>query len=163
MNACYPAVIDINPVVEGDITRARNKAGNKTGEMLGAYGVTFPDIPGCYAAGDTIEAAMRNASEALALHLEVMQEEGLPLPQSSRPETILADPSIKLAAIAMIDAPTPNKSVRVNISMASDLLERIDAVTSNRSAFLAEGARYLLERGGGVQPTTRRASKGRKN
>ena len=151
MNACYPAVIDINPVVEGGITRARNKAGNKTGEMLVGYCVTIPDLPVCYAAGDTIEEAMRNSSAALALHLEVMQEEGLPMPQSSRPETILADPSIRLAAIAMIDAPTPNKSVRVNISMASDLLDRIDAVTSNRSAFLAEGARYLLERGGGVK------------
>ena len=158
MNACYPAVIDINPAVEGKITKAKRKAG----EVFGSYGVTFPDIPGCYAAGDTIEEAMRNASEALALHLEVMQEEGLPLPKSSRPETILADPSLKLAAIAMIDAPTPNKSVRVNISMASDLLDRIDAMTSNRSAFLAEGARYLLERGGGVQPTRQRAAKGRK-
>jgi predicted RNase H-like HicB family nuclease len=147
MGACYPAVIDINPVGDGDIAKARKKSRVRSGEMFGSYGVTFPDIPGCYAVGDTIEEAMRHASEALALHLEVMQEEGLPLPKSSRPEAILADPSLKLAAIAMIDAPTPSKSVRVNISMASDLLEQIDAVTSNRSAFLAEGARYLLERG----------------
>ena len=31
----------------------------------GAYGVTFPDLPGIVAMGKTIDEAMRNAEEAL--------------------------------------------------------------------------------------------------
>jgi len=39
-------------------------------EPNAAYWVDAPDIPGCVASGDTIEAAKKNFSEALALHLE---------------------------------------------------------------------------------------------
>jgi len=35
-----------------------------------AYGVTVPDLPGCFSAGDTIEEAMANAEEAILCHLE---------------------------------------------------------------------------------------------
>lgn len=35
-----------------------------------AYWVDAPDIPGCVADGDTIEAAKDNFRKALALHLE---------------------------------------------------------------------------------------------
>jgi predicted RNase H-like HicB family nuclease len=32
-----------------------------------AIGVWFPDLPGCFSAGDDIDDALRNAQEALAL------------------------------------------------------------------------------------------------
>ena len=32
-----------------------------------AYGIVFPDVPGCFSAGDTFEQAVRNAAEALRL------------------------------------------------------------------------------------------------
>jgi predicted RNase H-like HicB family nuclease len=32
-----------------------------------AVGVWFPDLPGCFSAGDTVEEAMLNAREAIAL------------------------------------------------------------------------------------------------
>ena len=35
-----------------------------------AYGVQFPDVPGCFSAADELEDLIANASEALALHLE---------------------------------------------------------------------------------------------
>ena len=31
-----------------------------------AYGVRFPDLPGCFSAADTVDEVMRNAIEALA-------------------------------------------------------------------------------------------------
>ena len=34
------------------------------------YGVTFPDLPGCFSAGDTIEEALANAQEAAECHIE---------------------------------------------------------------------------------------------
>lgn len=55
-----------------------------------AFGVVFPDLPGCFSAGDTYEEAVRNASEALALYCEVAVEEGEPLPPA-RPLTAVAE------------------------------------------------------------------------
>ena len=34
------------------------------------YGVTVPDLPGCFSAASTLEESMTMAAEAIALHLE---------------------------------------------------------------------------------------------
>jgi predicted RNase H-like HicB family nuclease len=47
---------------------------------VGAY---VPDLPGCVAVGDTKEEVLRTIQEAVELHLEVMREEGLPIPEPS--------------------------------------------------------------------------------
>jgi predicted RNase H-like HicB family nuclease len=51
-----------------------------------SYGVSFPDVPGCISAGDTLEEALANAAEALAGHLALMKADGdvLPPPRSVR-------------------------------------------------------------------------------
>jgi predicted RNase H-like HicB family nuclease len=36
----------------------------------GGYSVSFPDLPGCFTCGSTLEEAERNAKEALELWLE---------------------------------------------------------------------------------------------
>jgi predicted RNase H-like HicB family nuclease len=41
-----------------------------------SYGVSFPDLPGCISAGDTMEEALANAAEALAGHLALMRADG---------------------------------------------------------------------------------------
>ena len=44
------------------------------------YGAYVPDLPGCVAAGDTraeVEALIR---EAVAFHIEVLRQDGLPVP-----------------------------------------------------------------------------------
>ena len=45
-----------------------------------AIGVWFPDLPGCISAGDTLDEAMANASEALALWVDVAKERGRTIP-----------------------------------------------------------------------------------
>jgi predicted RNase H-like HicB family nuclease len=42
----------------------------------GAYGVIFPDLPGCTAMGKTVEQAIANAAESLRDWIEVTQEHG---------------------------------------------------------------------------------------
>ncbi len=44
------------------------------------YGVTVPDLPGCFSAGETFEAAVKNARDAIYLHLECMIEDGERIP-----------------------------------------------------------------------------------
>jgi len=55
---------------------------------VGAY---VPDLPGCAAVGDTEEEALRLVREAIALHLEALKEQGLPVPEPrSRGELVAA-------------------------------------------------------------------------
>jgi predicted RNase H-like HicB family nuclease len=45
-----------------------------------AIGIWFPDLPGCFSAGDDVDEALRNAEEALALYAEAEAKEGRRLP-----------------------------------------------------------------------------------
>ncbi len=47
-----------------------------------AYGVTFPDAPGCFSAADSIDELFTNAAEAIALWTDSMNEEGRTIPLS---------------------------------------------------------------------------------
>jgi len=44
------------------------------------FGVEFPDLPGCFSAGSTVEEALAMAEDALAGHLAVLIEYGDPVP-----------------------------------------------------------------------------------
>lgn len=48
------------------------------------YGVTVPDLPGCFSAGETMDDALAQAVEAIECHLEglLLDNEPLPTPQS---------------------------------------------------------------------------------
>jgi predicted RNase H-like HicB family nuclease len=50
-------------------------------------GIWFPDLPGCFSAGDDIDEALRNAQEALALYADSQAREGRTLPA---PRTVSA-------------------------------------------------------------------------
>lgn len=51
-------------------------------------GIDFPDFPGCLPCGDDMEEAMRNAKEAMCLHLFGLLEDGEPIPEPSPVECI---------------------------------------------------------------------------
>ncbi len=44
------------------------------------YGVSVPDLQGCFSAGSTMDEALQNTREAIELHMEAMLDEGLPIP-----------------------------------------------------------------------------------
>ena len=44
------------------------------------FGVTVPDLTGCFSAGETIEDAIENAAEAIECHLEAMLFDGENIP-----------------------------------------------------------------------------------
>jgi predicted RNase H-like HicB family nuclease len=46
-----------------------------------SYGAYVPDLPGCVAAGKSRQEVIKLIREAIELHLEAMQQEGLPLPE----------------------------------------------------------------------------------
>ncbi|MEQ9087233.1 MAG: type II toxin-antitoxin system HicB family antitoxin [Alphaproteobacteria bacterium] len=110
------------------------------------YGVEFPDFPGCATAGKTLDEAYRFAAEALALHVKGMREDNEGLPEPSSDSDILALAESKGAILAWIQAPPlDDPTVRINITLSSRTLEKIDRYISdhgirNRSAFLVSAA-----------------------
>jgi predicted RNase H-like HicB family nuclease len=59
-----------------------------------AVGIWFPDLPGCFSAGDDIDEALRNAPEALALYVEALEKDGRPLPQPRSVAALREDPAV---------------------------------------------------------------------
>lgn len=59
-----------------------------------AVGVWFPDLPGCVSAGDTLDEAMANAAEALALWVDVTEEHGRPIPAPRSLADLKRDPEV---------------------------------------------------------------------
>jgi len=49
-----------------------------TGRNYSAY---VPDLPGCVAAGDTLEETEQLIREAIQLYIEALREEGEPIPE----------------------------------------------------------------------------------
>lgn len=111
------------------------------------YGVIFPDFPGCISAGKTLQEAFLMGREALRGHIETMTEFGDELP--SHASTIDEVQRHKLAKNALtffvVDAYLPSKSRRINITLDQDLIDTIDSITDNRSAFFASAVRDKLE------------------
>ena len=44
------------------------------------YSAYVPDLPGCVATGATTEDVQQNIREAIAMHMEGLREDGLPVP-----------------------------------------------------------------------------------
>jgi predicted RNase H-like HicB family nuclease len=114
------------------------------------YGVSFPDVPGCISAGNTIDEAVRNAVEALSGHIRLMEADGEAIPSPRDFDAIMNDPDLvedrKGAMTTVIPLVRDRGSTtRVNVSFDLGLLEAIDAAASargqTRSAFLASAAR----------------------
>jgi len=49
----------------------------------GNYSAYSPDLPGCIATGPTREEAEKNMYQAIEMHIKGMQEDGLPIPEST--------------------------------------------------------------------------------
>lgn len=113
------------------------------------YGVSFPDLPGVASAGSTLDEARDMAAEALVLHLEGLAEDGEAVPEPSSLEEIMSNPENRDGVAVLIPAPGPAiRSVRVNITIPSDVLDEIDRRAESegftRSGFLTQAARKLI-------------------
>jgi predicted RNase H-like HicB family nuclease len=47
----------------------------------GGYWAEVPALPGCYSQGETVDEALENVKEAIALYLETLREEGGRVPR----------------------------------------------------------------------------------
>ena len=58
-----------------------------------AIGIWFPDLPGCFSAGDDVDEALFNAEEALVLYAEAEAKECRKLPPPRPLSELKADPA----------------------------------------------------------------------
>ena len=114
-----------------------------------AYGVTFPDVPGCFSAGDTLDEVLDNAKEALELFLESAVDHGDPIPEAKTIEAHRNNPEYANYSWSFIEldiTPYLGRSKKINVTLPEYLISRIDNVSSNRSKFLADAAIAALSR-----------------
>jgi predicted RNase H-like HicB family nuclease len=118
-----------------------------------SYSVLFPDLPGCISAGNSLEHAFLMAGEALELHLDGMAQDDEKRPAPSSLEqarrlfiTDYEGSNDLIAAVQLVPAKVPGRTTRINVSLDQNLVEQIDAITDNRSAFLTIAARAELAR-----------------
>jgi predicted RNase H-like HicB family nuclease len=69
-------------------------------ESEGGFTVTCPKLPPVVTYGETLEQAQANAREAIELCLEVMREEGQPIPP---PDRDLTSPIDRLVPVTAAD------------------------------------------------------------
>jgi predicted RNase H-like HicB family nuclease len=119
----------------------------------GKYGVIIPDFPGFSSAGNSYEDAIKNATEGLASHIEVLKEYKNHIPNPRSLEKIRAEWSdwnnwnkdVKEYIVTMIPALPPYGTQKILVSIDANLVARIDRVSKNRSAFFASAAEHFLD------------------
>ena len=128
------------------------------------YGVVFPDLPGCFSAGDDYDDAVRNAHEALALYAEgnddMIEPRTLEQIRAEWEDWAEWEREYRFLVGKVALYPVKAESRRFNISMPADLVARIDRVASNRSSFIVAATQSYLDFGSG-QPASHIDRQGR--
>ena len=119
-----------------------------------AYGVWFPDVEGCFSAGETVEEAVGNAAAALRQHVEAVESAGQAVSAARSIDDVLReeDVTVSIEAGAVLFAvpllADAGRTVRINISLDKALVDQIDAAATarglTRSGFLAQAAREKI-------------------
>ena len=124
---------------------------HKDGES--GYGVSVPDLPGCFSAGDTLEEAVESTQEAIACHLEGLLMDGEPLPAMQSLETLQAGEDYQGGLWALVDvdiSKLSSKTKRINITLPARVLAIVDEAAARegetRSGLLARAALSYVER-----------------
>jgi len=99
------------------------------------YGVTVPDLPGCFSAGSSIDEALAQVTEAIETHIEGLMMDREPVPLPKRIEDHQADPSFSEGVWALVTvdiSKLSGKSRRVNITLPERVLASMDEFAAQR-------------------------------
>jgi predicted RNase H-like HicB family nuclease len=115
------------------------------------YGVTVPDLPGCFSGGDGVDDALSSVLEAIDLHAETLIEDGESIPARLPIAVHQANPDFAGGVWAVVDAPIEKyfgPAEKINITVPKLTLARIDDYAKkhgmSRSGFLAKAAQEAM-------------------
>ncbi len=117
------------------------------------YGVTVPDLPGCYSAGRTLDEALAIAREAIELHLEGLVEAGEPISRPRSIEAHRARRTYRGGTWAVVSVDPSNLRVnakRINITVPERVLDAVDRYArragATRSGLLVQAVTEYIGR-----------------
>lgn len=114
-----------------------------------AFGLSFPDLPGCFSAADEAQQLVSNACEALDLWFEDADEDVAPRSIDEIRAAVADELAQGAFLVAVPHIRRTGRQVRANISLDRGMLEAIDRAAADRrltrSAFLADAARKEIE------------------
>ena len=93
------------------------------------YGVTVPDLPGCFSAGETLEDAMTQAVEAIECHLEGLLFDGDVIPEAQSVEVHRKNRDFAGGTWALVTvdlSKLASKAKRINITLPERVLALVD-------------------------------------
>lgn len=116
----------------------------ETGDENMAFGIVVPDLPGCFSAGDSLDEAMTNVEEAIALWVDATLDAGGSVPAPSPLDSLQKNPEFAgwTFGVATVDpALLDDMTERVNITLPRRVLKRLDALAKaageTRSGYIA--------------------------
>ena len=117
-----------------------------------SYGVTVPDLPGCFSGGDTLDEAFDNARAGILGHIETLLMDGQPVPERTPIEEHQANEDYRNGMWGFVDvdlSKVGRRAKRVDITLPRPVLAAIDDAAARshdtRSGFLARAALAYIE------------------
>lgn len=112
------------------------------------FGISVPDIKGCFSAGKTLDEALENTIEAISGHLEVLADDGIIAPKALPIDDYIGNPDYLGATWAYVDIDVSaflGKTEKATVTLPKLLMNKIDLLVASggiksRSAFLSESA-----------------------
>lgn len=98
-------------------------------EKSSDFGVSVPDLPGCFSAGATMEEALTNVVEAIECHLEGMLFDGESIPEAQSVEVHQRDKAYAGGTWALVNvdlSKLASKARRINITLPERVLALVD-------------------------------------
>lgn len=99
------------------------------------YGVTVPDLPGCFSAGTSFEEALENAREAILCHLEGCLNDNEAIAEASEILSLRDNPDYRDGVWALVSvdlSELSSKARRVNVTVPESILQQIDHYAQKR-------------------------------
>ena len=116
----------------------------------GAYGVTFPDLPGIVAMGATVDEALMNAEEALRDYVLEAKQDGDTIQPPSVIESMTTPPGSALVFVPLIRL--SGRRVRANFTLDEGVADFINSESRRRrmtkTAFVEWMVRRIAQAGG---------------
>lgn len=118
------------------------------------YGVTVPDLPGCFSAGETFDDALMQAVEAIECHIEGLLVDREPIPTAHTIEEHFRNPDYDGGVWAIVEvdlSKLTGRAKRINITLPERLVATLDRYAAKhgetRSGLIAEATmEYIANR-----------------